>query len=128
MGVVRTADLDKIRLRRVFREIAELMCSSTIAWRTTPEDRTCEEDVNQLTEHLPLRLDRGRIEDQADPQLKAESLVEMYRAFLLSQLDVVSTRFGHENTHRSFERTLRQLAPELQDVARLYGFDKLLAA
>jgi hypothetical protein len=51
----------------------------------------------------------------------------MYRAFLLAQLDVVSRRFGRENARQSFERTLRQLAPELQDVARRYEFDKLLS-
>jgi DNA-binding PadR family transcriptional regulator len=128
VGMVRTADLDKIRLRRVFREIAELMCSSTIAWRTSPQDRTCEEEVNQLTGHLPLCLNRGRIEDQAEPQLKADELVEMYRHFLLTQLDVVSRRFGQENALRSFERTLSQLAPELQSVAKRYGFDQLQRA
>jgi hypothetical protein len=115
-------------LRRLFREIAELMCSSTVAWRSSPEDRSCEEDVNQLTEHLPLCLNRGRIEDQADPQLKADGLVDMYRAFLRAQLDVVGRRFGPDNARQSFERTLRQLAPELQEVARRYGFDKLLPA
>jgi DNA-binding PadR family transcriptional regulator len=128
VGLVRTADLDKIRLRRVFREIAELMCSSTIAWRSSPDDRACEEEVNELTIHLPLCLNRGRIEDQADPQLKTDGLVEMYRGFLLTQLDVVSRRFGRDNARQSFERTLRQLAPELQDVAKRYGFDKLLVA
>jgi DNA-binding PadR family transcriptional regulator len=128
VGVVRTADLDKIRLRRVFREIAELMCSSTIAWRSHPEDRSCEEEVNNLTAHLPLCLNRGRIEDQADPQLKADSLVDMYRNFLLAQLDVVSRRFGRQNARQSFERTLRQLAPELQNIAKRHGFDKLLEA
>jgi DNA-binding PadR family transcriptional regulator len=128
VGVVRTADLDKIRLRRVFREIAELMCRSTNAWRSTPDDRTCEEEVNKLTADLPLCLNRGRIEDQADPHLKADALVEMYRGFLLAQLDVVSQRFGRENARQSFERTLGQLAPELQDVAKRYGFDRLLAA
>lgn len=126
--VVRTADLDKIRLRRVFREIAELMCSSTVTWRTSPDERTCEEEVNQHTTHLPLCLNRGRIEDQADPQMKTEELVEMYRRFLIAQLDVVSRRFGQENARQSFERTLRQLAPELQEVARRYDFDKLLKA
>jgi DNA-binding PadR family transcriptional regulator len=126
IGLVRTADLDKIRLRRVFRETAELMCSSTVAWRTSPEDRSCEEEVNELTEGLPLCLNRGRIEDQAHPQLKADDLVGMYRDFLLTQIDVVSRRFGRENAQQSFERTLSQLAPELQDVARRYGFDKLL--
>jgi DNA-binding PadR family transcriptional regulator len=128
VGVVRAADLDKIRLRRVFREIAELMCSSTVAWRSSPEDRACEQEVNELTEHLPLCLDRGRIEDQADPQLKTDELVDMYRDFLLNQLDVVSRRFGRENARQSFERMLRQLAPELQDVAKRYDFDRLLDA
>jgi DNA-binding PadR family transcriptional regulator len=126
VGVMRTADLDKIRLRRVFREIAELMCSSTIAWRSPSDDRSCEEEVNQLTGHLPLCLNRGRIEDQVDPQLKTDGLVEMYRDFLLRQLDVVGGRFGRDNARQSFELTLRQLAPELQVVARRYGFDKLL--
>ena len=128
VGVVRTADLDKIRLRRLFREIAELMCSSTVAWRSSPQDCSCEEQVNQLTEHLPLCLNRGRIEDQADPQLKTDGLVDMYRAFLRAQLDVVGRRFGPDNARQSFERTLRQLAPELQTVANRYGFDKLLPA
>jgi len=128
VGVVRTADLDKIRLRRVFREIAELMCSSTVAWRTSPEDRTCEEEVNQRTGELPLCLNRGRIEDQADPQLTTDDLVEMYRAFLLAQLDVVSRRFGRDNAQRSYDRTLRQLAPELQEVAKRYRLDRLLVA
>jgi DNA-binding PadR family transcriptional regulator len=128
VGVVRTADLDKIRLRRVFREIAELMCSSTVAWRSSPNDRSCEEEVNGLTGHLPLCLNRGRIEDQADPRLKIDGLVEMYRGFLIAQLDVVSRRFGRENARQSFERTLHQLAPELQAVAKRYGFDQLLAA
>ena len=52
----------------------------------------------------------------------------MYRAFLLTQLEVVSRRFGRENARQSFERTLGQLAPELQDIAHRYQFDKLLAA
>jgi DNA-binding PadR family transcriptional regulator len=128
VGIMRTADLDKIRLRRVFREIAELMCSSTIAWRSSPEDRSCEEEVNEQTEHLPLCINRGRIEDQADPRLSVDGLVEMYRDFLLKQLDVVGRRFGPDNARQSFERTLRQLAPELQQIAKRYGFDKLLAA
>jgi hypothetical protein len=126
VGVLRTADLDKIRLRRVFREIAELMCGSTVAWRTSPSDRTCEEQVNAETGHLPLCLSRGRIEDQAHPHLQTDQLVEMYRSFLRVQLDVVSRRFGPANARQSFERTLRQLAPELQDVARRYGLDRLL--
>jgi DNA-binding PadR family transcriptional regulator len=128
IGVVRPADLDKIRLRRVFREIAELMCSSTVAWRTLADDRTCEEEVNRAIGHLPLCLNRGRIEDGTNPQLTTDELVKMYRAFLQAQLEVVSQRFGRENARRSFDRTLQQLAPELQELARRYSLDRLVAA
>jgi DNA-binding PadR family transcriptional regulator len=126
VGVLRTADLDKIRLRRVFREIAELMCSSTVAWRTAPDDRSCEQAVNQAAHNLPLCLNAGRIEDRSEPQLRTEELVEMYRAFLIRQLSVVSQQFGRANARESFQRTLRRLAPDLQEVATRYGFDRLL--
>lgn len=123
IGVLRTADPDKIRLRRVFREIAELMCSSTIAWRTTPDDRACEKEVNERTAHLPICLRDGRIEDQANPQLGTDELKEMYRFFLREQFEVVSRRFGHSNARQSYKRTLQQLAPELQSVAKRYGIE-----
>jgi len=126
VGVLRTADLDKIRLRRVFREIAELMCSSTVAWRTEPDDRSCEQAVNEAVHNLPLCLNTGRIEDRSEPQLRTEDLVQMYRAFLVRQLNVVSQRFGRANARESFQRTLRRLAPDLQEVATRYGFDRLL--
>jgi hypothetical protein len=126
--VVRTADLDKIRLRRVFREIAELMCSSTLAWRTSPGDRSCEEEVNEHTEHLPLCLSQGRIEDQTNPQLTAEDLAGIYHDFLLSQLEVVSRRFGRTSAVQSYNTTLSRLAPELQGVAKRYGFNRLLSS
>jgi hypothetical protein len=38
-------------VRRLFREIAELMCNSTLAWRSTPDGRT-REQVNKLCETL----------------------------------------------------------------------------
>jgi len=125
IGVVRTADPDKISLRRVFREIAELICNSTVAWRSTPDDRACEKEVNERCKHLPLRLRNGRIEDQTDPQLRTDELVETYGHFLRAQFEVVSHRFGRENARLSLERTLRQLAPELQVAAKHYGLDRL---
>lgn len=123
--VLHTADLDKILLRRAFREIAELMCQSTLAWRSSPDDRACEEEVNQRTEDLPIRLNAGRVEDRADPQLGTQELREMYAFFLGQQYKVVSRRFGRMNARESFERSLRQLGPELQDVAERYGFDRV---
>jgi DNA-binding PadR family transcriptional regulator len=127
VGVLHTADPDKIHLRRLFRELAGLMCNSAAAWPTAPDERTCEEEVNALCRSLPIRLNGGRIEDQTDPQLEIDELKEMYLRFLREQFKVVSRRFGRTSAHQSFERTLRQLAPELQDVARRYGFERLAA-
>ena len=73
-----------------------------------------------------MRLNHGRIEDQTEPQMRTESLVEVYRRFLLAQIEVVSARFGRDIATQSFQRTLNQLAPELQSVARRHGFDRLL--
>jgi hypothetical protein len=128
IGLLHTADLDKILLRRVFREIAELMCRSTLAWRSSPEDRACEEEVNEQVERFPIRLDHGRIEDQIDPQIETDELKEMYGFFLAQQYRVISRRFGRSNARDAFEQTLRQLGPELQDVAKRYGFDRVAAS
>jgi DNA-binding PadR family transcriptional regulator len=125
IGVLRTADLAKIRLRRVFREIAELMCERTVPWRPSPQDRSCEEEVNRRVEKLPIRLDNGRIEDRADPRLGTEELEEIYHRFLSEQFRVIDQRFGHANARQAFEQTLRQLAPELQAMAKRHGFDRL---
>jgi hypothetical protein len=127
IGVLRTASMDKTRLRRVFREIAELMCNSTIPWRSDPDDRSCEEEVNSLVAHLPICIQEGRVLDRSDPQLGAEDLQVMYRRFLQEQYAVISRRFGRSNARQAFERTLRQLAPELQGVAKRYGFDRFVA-
>jgi DNA-binding PadR family transcriptional regulator len=125
IGVLRAADPDKIRLRRVFRELAELVCYSTIPWRSSPDDRSCEEEVNRRVELLPIRLRNGRVEDQADPQLGTDELKEIYYTFLQRQYRVISQRFGRSNALQSFEQALRQLAPELQSVAKRYGFDRI---
>ncbi len=126
IGALRTADLDKIHLRRVFREFAELMCGSIVGWRPSPDDRACEEEVNERCKHLPIRLEEERIVDRADPQLGIDELKEMYRFFLREQFQVVSRHFGRANADQAFERTLRHLAPELQDVAKRHGFDRVL--
>jgi DNA-binding PadR family transcriptional regulator len=125
IGLLHTADLDKILLRRVFREIAELMCRSTLEWRSSPDDRACEEEVNQRVDRVPIRLDHGRIEDQVDPQIETDELKGMYGFFLAEQYRVISRRFGRSNARQAFEQTLRQLGPELQDVAKRYGFDRV---
>ena len=128
VGVLRSADLDRIRVRRAFREIAELMCRSTVAWRKAPDDRTCEDEVNSCCGSLPIRIVDGHIADETNPSLKTEHLVTLYTEFLRAQIDVVGRRFGIDNARQSFQRSIKQLVPELQDVADRVGFKKLIEA
>ncbi len=125
VGLLRAADLEKTRLRRLFRELAELMCSSTVAWRSSPEDHTCEVEVNLRTANLPICIENGHIKDRSDPHLQIDKLKEIYRFFLQEQFQVISHHFGRSNAQQSYVRTLSQLAPELQDVAKRHGFDRL---
>lgn len=125
VGLARPANLEKIRLRRAFREIAELMCQNTYAWRTSPEDFSCEEEVNKGVNGLPIRLNRSRIEDETDPRLDVEKLAELYKQFLGTQLRVVSIRFGASAARSSYQDALRRLAPELYRVARRYNLTSL---
>jgi DNA-binding PadR family transcriptional regulator len=124
IGVLCIADQDKIHLRHVFREIADLMCQSTRPWRSTVDDRSYEQEVNDLCRDLPLHLDQGRVEDGTDPLLDLDELQESYRLFLQRQFQVISRRFGRLNAEEAFKKTLRQIVPELQDVAKRYGLDQ----
>jgi DNA-binding PadR family transcriptional regulator len=125
VGVLQTADLDKILLRRVFREITEMMCRSIVSWRSSPDDRSCEEEVNERTKALPISLVDGKIKDQVDREMDTDELKEAYTKFLSEQFSVVRRRFGRTNAQQSFDQALRQLAPELQTVAKRYGLDRL---
>lgn len=125
VGVVRLARLDKIRLRRAFREISELVCQSTFAWRTSPEDFSCEIDVNKAASGLPIRITRSRIQDDTEPELQGEDLARLYREFLGIQLHVVGSRFGSEAADSSYQDALRHLAPELYKVADKHSLTHL---
>lgn len=124
-GVVSAADVDRIRLRRTFREIAELLCRSTFAWRTSPDDRSCEEDVNARMADAPVRLQYGHVEDETAPSTPTEELAALYRRFVRTQLEVISGRFGRENALKSYHQVLSRLSPELREVASRYGLDRL---
>lgn len=124
-GLVSAADADRIRLRRAFREIAELLCRSTFAWRTSPDDRSCEEDVNARMADAPLRLQHGHVEDETAPGIPTQELADLYRRFVRTQLEVVSQRFGRDNALKSYRQVLSRLSPELREVASRYGLDRL---
>jgi hypothetical protein len=57
--------------------------------------------------------------------MDTDELKETYMRFLSEQFLVVSRRFGRTNAQQSFDRAWRQLAPELQSVAKRYGLDRL---
>jgi len=128
VGFVRLARLDKIRLRRAFREISELVCRGTGAWRSSPEDFSCEIEVNQAAAKLPIRLNRSRIEDDTDPHLDGKKLAQVYRDFLSIQLSVIGTRFGPSAAHSCYEDALRRLAPSLRKIAQRHALTGLLAS
>ena len=120
VGLVQPGDLGKIRLRRVFRELAELMCRGTVPYRDSPDDVACEIAVNQQCTALPIRLVAGRIEDQTDPNLRTEELAEVYRTFLQAQRQVVRDSFGEEVAERLHRQVLSQVNPDLREALEQY--------
>ncbi|UCC62181.1 MAG: DUF4388 domain-containing protein [Anaerolineae bacterium] len=125
VGLLRSSDQEKIRLRRFFREFAELMCRSTLPWREPPDNRGCEIEVNEHCAHLPIRFELGRIQDETDPALKTGELADLYRTFLRTQYNVIKTWFGEDRVKKAFERVSRQLSPGLQEVFGKYDFKEI---
>jgi DNA-binding PadR family transcriptional regulator len=120
VGLVRPGDLSKIRLRRVFREFAELMCRGTIPYRDDPADSACEQEVNRRCSDLPVRFVASRIEDQTDPSLTTEDLAEIYRAFLTAQNRVLRERFGEEVAEKLVSEVTPRISPTLRDTLAEY--------
>jgi len=120
VGLIQPGDLDKIRLRRLFREFAELFCKSTRPYRAAPNDFSCEVEVNQRCSDLPVRFVKSRIEDRTDPGLRAEELAKIYQRFLHTQINVVRERFGDEVAERLLHRVLEQISPGLREALKRY--------
>lgn len=118
VGLVRPGDRGKIRLRRVFREFAELMCRATVPYRDSPDDLTCEEQVNRRCKNLPVRFVASRIEDQTDPGLSTQDLAKTYRAFLSVQQEVVRERFGQDLADQLLEQVEARINPSLRGTLR----------
>lgn len=119
-GLIQPGERDKVRLRRCFREIAELFCLATKPYRASPDDASCETAVNTLCANLPIRFKASRIEDHTDPALKTEELASIYRRFLQAQQRVLLEQFGEKLVALWREQVLRQISPGLQGVARQY--------
>ncbi len=126
VGAIRYGDLERIRLRRTFREIAELNCRGTLVLRKHPSDTSCEQAVNRACADIPIRIENGHIVDQTPPDMEMDLLVNIYRTFLIRQIEVIRQYFGLDAARELAARTLRQLVPELQAVAERYGFVRIL--
>ncbi len=120
-GLALPGSLDKVRLRRAFREFAELLCQATIPFRAGPEDFSCEEEVNRRAAALPIRFNRSRIEDQTSPSLPLEELARMYRLFLQKQREVIQERFGRKTMENLTQQAASRLNPALKETLRRYG-------
>lgn len=119
-GLIRPGDVDKIRLRRAFREFAELFCRATKPYRASPDDFTCEEEVNRRAADLPIRFNLSRIEDRTEPALPTDDLAEMYRRFLQVQQEVVRERFGETVIRQLLRQVMAQVNPSLMETLRRY--------
>ncbi|MFN2283251.1 MAG: hypothetical protein ACK2UQ_02450, partial [Anaerolineae bacterium] len=125
VGLIQSADPDKSRLRRVFREFAELMCRSAIPYRTTPDEaKSCEQEVNRRCETLPVRIVDSRIEDRTDVSLTVSELANIYRTFLRTQHTVLTERLGQAIADELRQRVLTRISPDLHEILEQY---KLLA-
>lgn len=124
-GLVRPGDVEKIRLRRAFREFAELLCRATKPYRASPDDFTCEVEVNRRAGDLPIQFNLSRIEDRTDPSLRTEELAEMYRRFLSVQKEVVRERFGEAVLRRLLQQVSSQINPSLMETIQRYRLNGL---
>lgn len=121
VGLIQPGDMDKIRLRRVFREFAELTCRGTLPYRPTPQDFACELEVNQRCAELPVRFVAGRIEDRTDPTLRTEHLAQVYRTFLHTQRAVIRERFGQHVADKLWQQVWAQISPGLRETLKRYN-------
>lgn len=120
VGLAQPGDLNKTRLRRLFREFAELTCKGTQPYRAGLDDFACEIEVNQRCADLPIRFITGRIEDQTDPSLGTEELARVYRMFLETQRAVIGERFGGGVADGLLRQVRSQISPGLRSVLDQY--------
>ncbi len=120
VGLIRPGDVEKIRLRRAFREFAELLCWATKPYRPAPDDFTCEMEMNRRAADLPIRFNASRIEDHTDPALQIEELAEMYRRFLRVQKEVIRERLGEAVLRRLLQQVSSQINPSLMETIQRY--------
>ncbi|MCJ7552209.1 MAG: hypothetical protein MUQ30_21270, partial [Anaerolineae bacterium] len=116
------ADPDKSRLKRVFREFAELMCRGAVPYRTSPEEASaCEDEVNLRSRDLPVSVRDSRIVDRSDPSLSADALADIYRQFLQTQHAVLGKNLGRVVADELRQQVLGRISPDLRETLEHYA-------
>ena len=122
VGLVQISDPGKSRLKRVFREFAELMCRGAIPFRTTPEEASaCEAEVNLRSRDLPVSIRSSRIVDQSDLSLSSDALAGIYREFLQTQHTVLEERLSYDIADELRQQVLGRISPDLRETLEHYA-------
>jgi DNA-binding PadR family transcriptional regulator len=127
VGLLRTVDQDKVRVRRMLCQMAEAFYQAVVILAGAKEAKALEEEINASGASKDLCFRQGKLHDASDPRLEIGRLVELYKEFLSLVLMAIGARLGSNFAQQSYERILRQLAPELQDIASRYNFHRLAA-
>jgi len=122
VDLVQISDPDKSRLKRVFREFAELMCRGAIPYWTTPEEASeCETEVNLRSRDLPVSIHDSHVVDQSDPSLSTDVLAGIYRQFLQTQHAVLGETLGRDIADKLRQQVLGRISPDLRVTLEQYA-------
>ncbi len=128
VGALRTVDQDKVRVRRIFRHLAESLYQAVVILGGARTAQECEMSLNGRSKEIgAIRLRQGQVTDDSDPQWEAGQLATAYHSFLNAEVEVIGERLGRNFVQQTGERILREATPDLQEVANRYGFQKVLS-
>jgi DNA-binding PadR family transcriptional regulator len=122
LGGLRTVDVDKVRTRRAFRHLSESLTAAvkTLAGAKTAE--VCEQAANAAYRPGDIRILRGKVVDESDPEQEPTQAAQAYANFLRVQVDVIGERMGRNFVRQTMERIVREATPEMQEATSRHGF------
>lgn len=125
VGLLRTVDRDRVRMRRVFRHLVESLYRAVLLLAGPRAAETCELTVNARQGGEPgIRLVQGKLLDEMAAGWDVPRQAQAYADFLESECEAVAEQMGRNFVQQSLERILREVTPDLQEVAARCGFDR----
>ncbi|MHB1319845.1 MAG: DUF4388 domain-containing protein, partial [Anaerolineae bacterium] len=121
VDLIEPADPDRGRLRRVFRECAELMCLNAAPFLTVEEAVACEEEVARRCPDVPIAMRDRRILDDTPKTLKSGELADIYRRFLQTQVAVLDERLGQDVADELRRQVLEKISQSLRETLVAYA-------